>query len=167
MRPPLLGGMRRAASRPTRNLPRVFTANVASKSSTAVSASAGYFGVHDARAGHHYVGRGPEGLLGAVEERAHGGRVGDVRADGHGAETARGELCDELLGLGRVGGVVDHDACAERGEVGGHLAADAPRPAGDERDAAVERRRGGRCCHGEHAVELWFACVRFARVVCV
>ena len=27
------------------------------------------------------------------------------------------------------------DACAERGEVGGHLAANAPRPAGDDRDA--------------------------------
>jgi len=101
------------------------------------------------------VRRGPEGLLGAVEERAHGGRVGDVRAHGHGAEAARGELCDELLGLARVGGVVDHDACAERGEVGGHLAANAPRPAGDDRDAAVERRRGGRrCCHGELLTDL-------------
>uniref|UniRef100_A0A804LZ58 Uncharacterized protein n=1 Tax=Zea mays TaxID=4577 RepID=A0A804LZ58_MAIZE len=42
MRPPLLAGTRFAASRHTRNVPRTFTANMASKSSTAVSASAGY-----------------------------------------------------------------------------------------------------------------------------
>nr|CAB3499490.1 unnamed protein product [Digitaria exilis] len=139
MRPPLCAGMRRAASRHTRNLPRVFTANVASKSSTA----RGVLGVEDARAGHHDVGRGAERLLGAVEERAHGVRVGDVRAHGHGAEAPRGELRYELVGLGRVGGVVHHDARAERGEVGGHLAPDATGAAGDERDAAFERERRG------------------------
>jgi len=97
------------------------------------------------------VGRGPERLLSAVEERAHGVRVGDVGAGDHGAEAPRGELRDELVGLGRVGGVVDHDARAERGEVGRHLAADAPGASRDECDAAVERERrgGGRCCHGK------------------
>ena len=109
-------------------------------------------GVEEARAGHHDVRRGPERLLGAVEERAHGVRVRHVAADGHGAVAAGGELRDELVGPRGVGRVVDHDARAERGELGGHLAADPAGAAGDERDAAGERERRrvpSACeCHG-------------------
>jgi hypothetical protein len=74
-------------------------------------------GVQDPRAGHHYVRWGPERLLGVVEERAHSVRVRHVLLDGHGTEPPRGELCDELVGLGQVERVVDHDARTEGGEV--------------------------------------------------
>jgi hypothetical protein len=60
MRPPLLAGMRFAASRHTRNVPRTFTMNMASKSSMIVSASLGYLRFRiPAHAGHHDVRQGP------------------------------------------------------------------------------------------------------------
>jgi hypothetical protein len=141
MRPPLLAGMRFAASRHTRNVPRTFTMNMASKSSMVVSASLGYLRFRiPAHAGHHDVRQGPNASSARLKS-ARTASGSDTSALTATARWPRVALRNVLVGLGRVGHVVDHDTRAERGEVGAHLAADAAGAASDQRDAAVERER--------------------------